>query len=67
MLFSRKAVSRTYNVSRAHVTAILAKVERLNMLVRDGNEIIVTESMSVQILHDLACQLAIVVLIVREV
>jgi len=67
VLFSRKAVSRTYNVSRAHVTAILAKAERSNMLVRDGNEIIVTESMSVQILHDLACQLAIVVLIVREV
>ncbi len=60
--FSRKASSRIYGVSRAHITAILAKAEQSHMLVRDGNEILLDEKMLSNVQHDLACQLAFVVL-----
>jgi hypothetical protein len=63
VLFSRKAAAPAYAVSRAHITAIIAKAERSGMLRRDGNEIILTKTMAVNIQQDLACQMAIVLLI----
>ncbi len=64
--FSRKATSRAYRVSRAHVTAIVARVERLEVLKRENNELLLTRAMRSSVLHDLACQLAFVVLMLRK-
>lgn len=66
MPFSRKATSRAYGLSRAHVTAVLGRAERLEMLTRENKELVLTEAMRSRVLHDLACQLAVVVLVLRK-
>lgn len=64
--FSRKAASRIYGVSRAHVTAILARAEDLQFLVRNGDDIVLTETLLCNVRRDLARQLAFVVLAGRR-
>lgn len=60
--FSRKAAARAYGISRAHVTALLAKAERLNFLQRNGSRIILSNPTLQNVRRDLAYQLAFVVL-----
>ncbi|WP_454703386.1 hypothetical protein [Agrobacterium leguminum] len=61
-VFSRKATARTYGVSRAHVTAILARAERLNILQRNGPRIVLSDLALQNVQRDLAYQFAFVVL-----
>ena len=61
-VFSRKATARAYGVSRAHVTAILARAERLNILQRNGPRIVLSDLALQNVQRDLAYQLAFVVL-----
>lgn len=61
-VFSRKATARAYGVSRAHVTAILARAERLNILKRNGSRIVLSDLALQNVRRDLAYQLAFVVL-----
>ena len=60
--FSRKAAARSYGISRAHVTAIVARAERLDILRRDGSRIIPSDPTLQDVQRDLAYQLAFVVL-----
>lgn len=59
--FSRKAAARAYGVSRAQVTALLAKAERLTILKRDGSRILLSDRTLQNVQRDLAQQLAFVV------
>ncbi|CUX56754.1 conserved hypothetical protein [Agrobacterium deltaense Zutra 3/1] len=61
-VFSRKATARAYGISRAHVTAILARAERLNILQRNGPRIVLSDPALQNVRRDLAYQLAFVVL-----
>ncbi len=60
--FSRKAAARAYGISRAHVTAMLARAERLNMLKRNGSRIVLSDLTLHNVQRDLAYQLAFVIL-----
>jgi hypothetical protein len=60
--FSRKAAARAYGISRAHVTALLARAERLNFLRRNGSRIVLGDQTLRNVQRDLAYQLAFVVL-----
>lgn len=60
--FSRKATARAYGVSRAHVTALLARAERLNVLKRDGARVVLSDLTLRNVRRDLAHQLAFVAL-----
>ncbi len=61
-VFSRKAAARAYGISRAHVTAMLARAERFNMLMRNGSRIVLSDPALQNVQRDLAYQLAFVVL-----
>lgn len=60
--FSRKASARAYGVSRAHVTALLARAERLKILTRNGSGVILSDLTLQTVQRDLAYQLAFVAL-----
>ncbi len=60
--FSRKSAARSYGISRAHVTSLLAKAERLNYLKRSGSQIHLSDIMMRNVRQDIAYQLAFVVL-----
>lgn len=60
--FSRKAAARAYGISRAHVTALLARAERLSFLRRNGSRIVLGDQILRNVRRDLAYQLAFVVL-----
>ncbi|WP_421400297.1 hypothetical protein [Agrobacterium fabrum] len=60
--FSRKAAARAYGISRAQVTGLLAKAERLNYLTRIGSRVRLSDLMLRNARRDLAHQLAFVVL-----
>ncbi|MCZ7447924.1 hypothetical protein O8B93_10050 [Agrobacterium rhizogenes] len=60
--FSRKATAHAYGVSRAHITALLARAERLNFLKRDGARVVLSDLTFQNVQRDLAYQLAFVVL-----
>ncbi|MCZ7467257.1 hypothetical protein [Rhizobium rhizogenes] len=59
--FSRKAAARAYGISRAHVTALLAKAERLSILKRNGSRICLSDRTLQNVQGDIAHQLAFVV------
>lgn len=59
--FSRKAAARAYGISRAHVTALLAKAERLSILRRNGSRIFLSDRTLQNVQGDIAHQLAFVV------
>lgn len=58
VLFSRKALAKAYNISRAHVTKILAKAERLGMLRRQDAFVALASSTKANVLRDIAYQFA---------
>lgn len=59
--FSRKAAARAYGISRAQVTALLAKAERLSILKRDGSRILLSDGTLQNVQRDIAHQLAFIV------
>ena len=60
--FSRKAAARADGISRAHVTGLLAKAERLNYLKRTDSRLLLNNPTLRNVRRDLAYQLAFVVL-----
>ncbi|MDH7808826.1 MULTISPECIES: hypothetical protein [unclassified Rhizobium] len=60
--FSRKAAARAYGISRAHVTGLLAKAERLNYLKRTDSRLHLNNLTLRNVQRDLAYQLAFVVI-----
>ncbi|MGL3606251.1 hypothetical protein ACSV9I_07040 [Rhizobium sp. G187] len=60
VLFSRKALAKAYNISRAHVTKILAKAERLGMVHRQDAFVAIARSAKSNVLRDIAYQFALV-------
>ncbi len=60
VFFSRKALAKAYNISRAHVTKILAQAERLGMVRRRDAFVVIASSAKVNVLRDIAYQFALV-------
>jgi hypothetical protein len=60
VLFSRKALAKAYNISRAHVTKILAKAEQLGMLHRQDAFVALATQTKINVLRDIAYQFAFV-------
>ncbi|WP_137134375.1 hypothetical protein [Rhizobium sp. FKY42] len=58
VFFSRKALAKAYNISRAHVTKILAQAERLGVVRRRDAFVVIASSAKVNVLRDIAYQFA---------